>query len=122
MPDRTLRCSDCGAEFAFTEAEQTFFRERGFDNDPKRCITCRRKRRRSTETRREGREGAGAPAPLGDSAQRAPQVALRRRPSPDPATLHRATCTECGAEALVPFQPDGVRPVFCMPCLKRQTR
>ena len=45
IQDRTLSCADCGAEFTFTVAEQEFFRERGFDHDPKRCQACRRARR-----------------------------------------------------------------------------
>jgi len=33
------------------------------------------------------------------------------------------TCDECGKPAQVPFEPDGVRKVFCKDCLyhKRQT-
>jgi CxxC-x17-CxxC domain-containing protein len=31
-------------------------------------------------------------------------------------------CSLCSAETQVPFRPDGVRPVFCLACLKRRTR
>ncbi len=36
--------------------------------------------------------------------------------------MHRAICSICGDNAEVPFKPDGVRPVYCLPCLKRTTR
>ncbi|WP_066645364.1 zinc-ribbon domain-containing protein [Christensenella timonensis] len=42
MADKTLICKDCGAEFVFTEGEQEFFREKGFDNEPVRCPACRK--------------------------------------------------------------------------------
>lgn len=40
MPDRTLLCVDCKAQFQFTEGEQKWFTEKGF-KDPKRCRPCR---------------------------------------------------------------------------------
>jgi DNA-directed RNA polymerase subunit RPC12/RpoP len=43
--DKSIRCADCGQEFAFTASEQQFFAEKGFTNEPKRCPTCRRARR-----------------------------------------------------------------------------
>ena len=39
--DKTLVCQDCGKEFIFTEGEQAFYKEKGFDNEPKRCVECR---------------------------------------------------------------------------------
>ena len=38
MTDKTLTCKDCGAEFVFTVGEQEFYKEKGFDNEPKRCL------------------------------------------------------------------------------------
>lgn len=40
--DKTIVCKDCGKEFLFTEAEQAFYKEKGFDNEPVRCKDCRR--------------------------------------------------------------------------------
>ncbi len=40
MADRKLVCVDCGDEFDFTEGEQQFFADKGFDA-PKRCKPCR---------------------------------------------------------------------------------
>ena len=41
MADKTLVCKDCGTEFIFTEGEQAFYAEKGFDNEPQRCKECR---------------------------------------------------------------------------------
>ncbi len=41
MPDKTLTCKDCNAEFVFTEGEQAFYQEKGFENEPQRCPSCR---------------------------------------------------------------------------------
>ena len=45
MADKTLTCRDCGSEFVFTEGEQEFYKEKGFENDPVRCPDCRRARK-----------------------------------------------------------------------------
>ena len=45
MADRTLKCKDCGADFIFTEGEQAFYKEKGFENDPVRCPECRKARK-----------------------------------------------------------------------------
>lgn len=42
MADKTLVCKDCGADFVFTEGEQQFYAEKGFDNEPQRCPDCRK--------------------------------------------------------------------------------
>lgn len=42
MTDKTLVCKDCNSEFVFTEGEQQFYAEKGFDNEPQRCPDCRR--------------------------------------------------------------------------------
>lgn len=51
MEDKKLICKDCGAEFVFTVGEQEFFKEKGFDNDPVRCLDCRRKRKAERNNR-----------------------------------------------------------------------
>ena len=45
MADKTLVCKDCGTDFIFTEGEQQFYAEKGFDNEPQRCIDCRKARK-----------------------------------------------------------------------------
>lgn len=50
--DKTLTCEDCGAEFTFTGSEQEFYKERGFENEPKRCPDCRAKRKDERRSQR----------------------------------------------------------------------
>jgi DNA-directed RNA polymerase subunit RPC12/RpoP len=45
MADKNLICKDCGKEFVFTEGEQAFYKEKGFENEPQRCPDCRRERK-----------------------------------------------------------------------------
>jgi hypothetical protein len=46
--DKSMKCSDCGTTFTFTSGEQEFFASKGFTNEPKRCVECRRaKKQRS---------------------------------------------------------------------------
>ncbi len=45
MADKKIICKDCGNEFIFTEGEQEFYKEKGFENDPVRCNDCRRARK-----------------------------------------------------------------------------
>lgn len=90
--DKTLKCRDCGQEFVFTAGEQAFYQEKGFQNEPSRCRECR-------ETRKRGRESG--PGGRGDGHGR---------------QLYTVTCSDCGAQTEVPFQPRGDRPVYCRDC------
>lgn len=38
--DKKIKCQDCGEEFNFSERDQKFYEEKGFQ-PPKRCKTCR---------------------------------------------------------------------------------
>jgi general stress protein 26 len=42
MKDRSMKCGDCGQEFAWTVGEQEFYHEKGIE-DPKFCMICRAK-------------------------------------------------------------------------------
>lgn len=42
--DRVKKCKYCGENFTFTTSEQKFYEEKGFP-DPKRCKSCRQKRK-----------------------------------------------------------------------------
>jgi len=39
--DKSIQCSDCGANFTFSTKDQEFFQSKGFTNEPKRCPECR---------------------------------------------------------------------------------
>ncbi len=54
--DKTLVCQDCGNEFVFTAGEQAFYKEKGLDNEPKRCKECRNKRKAARTNRQENKE------------------------------------------------------------------
>ena len=36
--------------------------------------------------------------------------------------MHKATCSECGKEAEVPFKPQDGRPVYCRDCYQKHRR
>ena len=101
--DRTLTCAECGTEFVFTSGEQQYYAERGFRNDPKRCEACRVVRRTDMARRREPADAGGA------AKANAPQ-----------RQMYPAVCAECGQQTEVPFEPRGIRPVYCSNCFTRQ--
>ncbi len=51
--DKTLVCKECGNEFVFTAGEQEFYAERGFQNEPQRCKSCRDTRKNAARGPRE---------------------------------------------------------------------
>ncbi|MDF2596689.1 MAG: CDGSH-type zinc finger protein [Clostridia bacterium] len=54
MADKDLTCKDCGNTFVFTEGEQAFYKEKGFENEPQRCADCRRAKKNQND--RGGRD------------------------------------------------------------------
>ncbi len=59
MADRVIVCKDCKADFIFTESEQEFYKEKGFENDPVRCPNCRRARKAQKDGGAGGRDHRG---------------------------------------------------------------
>ena len=55
MADKTMVCKDCQAEFLFTEGEQAFYKEKGFENEPQRCPACRKQKKQSRYENRMSR-------------------------------------------------------------------
>lgn len=47
MEDKTMKCKDCGADFIFTAGEQEFYKEKGFENEPQRCPSCRKAKKQA---------------------------------------------------------------------------
>lgn len=95
--DTTLTCRDCGQSFVFTAGEQEFFAARGFTNQPSRCPQCR--------ASRKAERGFGSYSTGGYGRER---------------EMFSVTCSRCGGEARVPFQPRGDKPVYCSDCFARQ--
>jgi CxxC-x17-CxxC domain-containing protein len=98
--DKTITCSDCGVTFTFSAGEQESFASRGYTNEPKRCTNCRQARKAQTGGGSSGGYGGGSY----NSA---------------PRQMTTVTCSECGKEAQVPFQPRGDRPVYCSECYNK---
>lgn len=89
--DKTLTCVDCGQTFVFTAGEQEFFAQKGFQNAPKRCKSCKATKRTGD---RSGVGGTGA------------------------RELYEVTCSACGQKTTVPFKPTSDRPVYCRTCFQ----
>jgi CxxC-x17-CxxC domain-containing protein len=97
--DTTLTCRDCGQAFTFTSGEQEFYASRGF-SEPTRCSDCR-------AARKSQRDGGSSYGSYGSSSR-------------GPREMFSATCSSCGKEALVPFQPSGDKPVYCSDCFQQR--
>lgn len=93
MADKNINCKDCGSVFVFTEQEQAFYREKGFENDPLRCPSCR-------AARKQSRGNGGFRSGRGERV------------------MYPAICAECGKETEVPFKPSDDRPVYCRDCYR----
>ena len=114
LQDRVLTCRDCGQQFAFTAGEQEFYQSRGLTNDPGRCPDCRRARKAS---RGEGGGYAYGSASDGYTGSYGGPRGYERADRPR-RELFSATCSRCGNEARVPFQPRGDKPVYCSDCFE----
>jgi CxxC-x17-CxxC domain-containing protein len=63
MSDQQISCSECGDTFVFTEAEATFYREKGLAAPPKRCKSCRAARKAASGGDRAGGGGGRGKGP-----------------------------------------------------------
>jgi CxxC-x17-CxxC domain-containing protein len=113
--DRTLTCSDCSQEFAWTASEQQFFADRGF-TEPRRCPSCRAARKASRGD--SGGYSSGGYSSGGSSYGGSRSGGYDR----GPREMFSATCSNCGREAQVPFKPSGSKPVYCSDCFTAQRR
>jgi CxxC-x17-CxxC domain-containing protein len=95
--------------FVFTEGEQTFYASKGLTNEPSRCPECRAERKRSRGD--SGYSSGGSYSSGGYSSGGYGGNYDRRQ-----RTMYPATCSACGKETEVPFQPRGDRPVYCSSC------
>jgi len=93
--DRTLTCVECSSEFVFSVDDQQYHAEKGYENDPKRCPSCR-------QTRRDRGGGGGGGGGYGG-----------------PRQMYDAVCASCGSACQVPFQPTQDRPVYCSDCFSK---
>lgn len=100
--DKTLVCVDCNQQFTFSAEDQAYFAEKGYNNDPKRCTSCRQARRANREANGYGQSNSREGYGYGRQARQ----------------MYPATCGHCGRATEVPFQPRGDRPVYCGDCYR----
>ncbi len=111
--DKQLTCRDCGQGFTFTLGEQEFHASKGFDNEPSRCPDCRAAKKAA---RGESSGGYSSGGSGGYSSGGYSSGGYERRER----EMFSATCSSCGNEARVPFQPRGDKPVYCSDCFSKQ--
>ena len=61
LQDRQLVCVECGSKFVYTVGEQEFYKQKGFENEPKRCQACRGRRKKERGGRKPFKAGFGGP-------------------------------------------------------------
>ncbi len=98
LSDQTLSCRDCNQEFVFTVGEQEFYASHNLTNSPTRCPSCR--------AARKGQSAGGYGSRGGGERE--------------PRQMYTVTCSSCGNEAQVPFQPRSEKPVYCSDCFQPQ--
>jgi CxxC-x17-CxxC domain-containing protein len=103
LTDQILYCRECNQEFTFTVGEQEFYASRGLTNTPGRCPDCRAARKQSNRGQRNF---------YGENGDRFSERETRQ--------MYSITCSSCGNEAQVPFQPRDDRPVYCSNCYQSQ--
>lgn len=98
--DKELSCKDCGNNFVFSASEQEFYAQKGFTNEPVRCPECRSARKAKVRSSNNRSGGYGR--------------------SQQQRKMYPATCSSCGKQTTVPFQPSGSKPVYCKDCYQSQ--
>ena len=110
--DTTLTCRDCGQAFTFTSGEQDFHASRGF-SEPSRCADCRAARKAQREAGGTSYSSYGSSGSSYDSGYSSGGNRGARE-------MFSATCSSCGQEAQVPFQPSPEKPVYCSSCFQQR--
>jgi CxxC-x17-CxxC domain-containing protein len=124
--DKVLTCADCSQDFVFTASEQDFYAGRGF-TEPRRCSSCRASRKAArgdsgggTGYGDRGGSSYGSSTGFGDRGGSGGYGAGSSSGgggySRGPREMFTATCSSCGKEASIPFQPTSGKPVYCSDC------
>ena len=93
IEDTSIQCIDCSQDFIWTIGEQTFFRDKGLQNPPKRCKPCKQAKTERIE-----------------AVIAAQQAGIKQK------IEVAVNCAKCNALTTVPFYPSQGRPVFCRSC------
>jgi CxxC-x17-CxxC domain-containing protein len=91
--DSKIICIDCNQEFVWTDGEQQFFHDKGLQNPPKRCKTCKQAKN-----------------------DRIAAVTVAQNSGVKQKIEVNVSCTKCNVQTTVPFYPSQGRPVFCRSC------
>ena len=108
--DKTLNCVDCGTEFSFTASDQQFYSDRQF-SEPRRCPACRAAKKAARGESSGGYSNGGGYSSGGYGNGGGGY-------SSGPRQLYPATCSECGQDTEVPFNPTPGKPVYCRDCFQ----
>ncbi len=95
--DQSLECIDCKEQFVWSVGEQTFYRDKGLKNQPKRCKACKKAKTQRIE--------AVLTAQAEGIKQKIEVI---------------VDCAKCGDVTTVPFYPSQGRPVYCRSCFIRK--
>jgi len=121
--DQNLTCRDCGQSFVFTASEQDFYAQRGFTN-PLRCPSCRASRKAARNDSGSsyssgGGGGYGGGSSFGNGGGGGGGYSSGGGGyDRGPRQMYTATCSSCGKDAQVPFQPTSGKPVYCSDCFR----
>jgi len=93
LQDKSILCIDCNKPFIWTIGEQTFFRDKGLQNPPKRCKGCKHAKNERIA-----------------AITTAQAMGIKQRIEVSVA------CARCQNVTTVPFYPSQGRPVYCRSC------
>ena len=93
LTDMSIRCIDCAEDFTWTVGEQSFYRDKGLENPPKRCKPCKKAKTRRLEL-----------------IEKAKLTGKRH------VIEVRTQCARCQQSTTVPFYPSQGKPVYCRAC------
>jgi CxxC-x17-CxxC domain-containing protein len=96
LADLPIQCIDCNEDFLWTVGEQQFFRDKGLQNPPKRCRTCKQAKN----------ERLSAVNSVKPGVKEKVEVIV--------------VCARCEKSTTVPFYPSQGRPVLCRSCFLEQ--
>lgn len=96
--DSEIVCTDCREAFVWTSGEQLFFRDKGLQNPPKRCKTCKQAKN-----------------------ERIAQIVAAQAAGIKQKIEVAVNCAVCEATTTVPFYPSQGRPVLCRSCFLAKT-
>jgi CxxC-x17-CxxC domain-containing protein len=91
--EKNILCIDCNKTFIWSIGEQTFFRDKGLKNPPKRCKECKQAKN-----------------------ERLASIAMAQAAGIKQRIEVAVYCARCSAHTTVPFYPSQGRPVYCRSC------